>query len=150
VTNNHSRYKSQTGLAFLAELIANNDRSPMQDLMNLRVLAAGDGWAEVQGTPLERFNNPMGRSHGGFAATLIDTALGCAVMSKLAASVGFGTIELKVNYVGKIDPATGPVLARATVLHAGRNMFTADAKVTDKAGKLLAHGSGTFLIFPEK
>jgi uncharacterized protein (TIGR00369 family) len=139
-----------TGMEFLQKLIAENGRSPMQEVMSLNVVAAGDGWADVKGVPQPAFNNPMGRTHGGFAATLIDTALGCAVASKQGRGVRFGTVELKINYVGKIDSTTGPVLCHATVLHAGRTMLTAEAKVTDQAGKLLAHGSGTFLVFPEK
>ncbi len=121
----------------------------MGQTMNLRILEAGEGTALVEGTPSERFYNTMMRVHGGFAATLIDTALGCAVMSKLPVMVGYGTVELKVNFVRRIDVETGPLLARGTVLHAGRTMLTAETKVVDKAGILYAHGSGTFLVYPK-
>jgi acyl-CoA thioesterase len=89
------------------------------------------------------------RLHGGYAATLIDSATGCAVQTKLQAGVGYGTIELKVNYVRKIDAEVGRLLCTGTVIHAGRTMLTADAKLTDENGKLYAHGSGTFLVYPQ-
>jgi len=146
----YQRYTEMTGLEFLRELIARGDASPMGQLMNLRVVEVSEGRAVVEGIPDARFYNTMRRMHGGFAATLIDTGLGCAVMSKLGKGVGYGTIELKVNFVRKIDVETGPVICTATVLHAGRTMLTAECKVTDKAGQLCAHGSGTFLVYPKQ
>jgi acyl-CoA thioesterase len=88
------------------------------------------------------------RVHGGFMATLLDSALGCAVQTKLARGVGYGTIELKVNYVRKLVADTGRMVCTATVLHAGRTMLTSEGKVAGPDGKLYAHGSGTFLVFP--
>lgn len=146
----YQRYTQLSGLEFLKELIAMGDASPMGQLMNLRVMEASDGRAVVEGVPDARFYNTMRRMHGGFAATLIDTGLGCAVMTKLGKGVGYGTIELKVNYVRKIDVETGPVYCNSTVLHAGRTMLTAECKVLDKAGLLHAHGSGTFLVYPKQ
>ncbi len=70
------------------------------------------------------------------------------MQTKLAAGVGYGTIELKVNYVRKIDASVGRLLCTGIVIHAGRTMFTAEAKVVDENGKLYAHGSGTFLVYP--
>lgn len=148
-TDIYNRYEELTGLEFLRELIARGDASPMGRTMNLRVMEADDGRAVVEGIPDARFHNTMRRMHGGFAATLIDTGLGCAVMTKLGKGVGYGTIELKVNYVRKIDVETGPVFCSATVLHAGRTMLTAECKVADRAGLLYAHGSGTFLVYPK-
>lgn len=146
----YARYNELSGLDFLRELIAHGDASPMGQTMNLRVVSADDGRAVVEGIPDERFYNTMRRIHGGFAAALIDTGLGCAVMTKLGRGVGYGTIELKVNYVRKIDVDTGPLLCTGTVLHAGRTMLTAEAKVLDGKGVLHAHGSGTFLVYPKQ
>jgi acyl-coenzyme A thioesterase PaaI-like protein len=70
-------------------------------------------------------------------------------MTKLGKGVGYGTVELKVNFVRKIDLETGPLLLPANVLHAGRTMLTAECKVADAAGLLYAHGSGTFLVYPK-
>jgi len=149
-TDVYERYNRLSGLEFLRELIATGDASPMGRTMNLRIIEADDGRAVVEGTPDERFFNTMRRMHGGFAASLIDTGLGCAVMTKLGQGVGYGTIELKVNFVRKIDVETGPLYCTGTVLHAGRTMLTAEAKVVDKAGVLHAHGSGTFLVYPKQ
>lgn len=147
--NIYEQWENLTGLEFLRAMMAGSDASSMGNTMNQRVVEAGDGYAVVEGIPEEKFYNTMRRIHGGFAATLLDTALGCAVMSKLGKGVGYGTIELKVNYVRKIDVSTGPVMCRAQVLHAGRTMLTAEAKVADGAGVLYAHGSGTFLVYPK-
>ena len=120
----------------------------MAETMNMRLIAVEEGSATFEGFPSPRYYNPQMRLHGGYAATLIDSATGCAVQTKLPAGAGYGTIELKVNYVRKIDAETGRLLCTGTVIHAGRTMFTADAKVVDENGKLYAHGSGTFLVYP--
>lgn len=128
--------------------VAQWTRSAMAETMDMRLIALGDGTATFEAVPGPRYYNPQMRVHGGYAATLIDSAMGCAVQTKLPPNTGYGTIELKVNYVRKIDAATGRLLCTGHVLHAGRTMFTADAKLTDEAGKLYAHGSGTFLVYP--
>jgi len=137
-----------SGLAFLQKYIADGHRSAMSELMQMSVVAAGDGSATIEALPSEKFYNPQMRVHGGYAATLIDTALGCAVQTKLAAGAGFGTIELKVNYVRKLVAETGRLVCVGTIVHAGRTMLTAEAKVAGPDGKLYAHGSGTFLVYP--
>ena len=141
--------KTMTGLAQLQAMIAAGEYSAMDLLMNIKLVEAGAGFAVVEALPSAKFHNKMLRMHGGFAATAIDTALGSAVMTKLAADTGFGTIELKVNYVRKIDAETGLLTCRGTVIHAGRTMLTADAKLADAKGVLYAHGSGTFLVYPK-
>lgn len=123
---------------------------PMSDTMNMQVVGVGVGTSEVHGHADERYYNSMRRAHGGYAATLIDTALGCAVMTRLPMNTLFGTIELKVNYVGKIDAESGTLVARGAVIHAGRTLLTAEARVFDGKGKLCAHGSGTFMVYPDK
>ena len=138
----------QSGLTCLRQHFERSHLSPMMELFGIRLVTAEEGAVEIAVVPQTKFNNPQGRMHGGFAATVIDTALGCAVLSKMERPVGYGTIELKVNYVGKIDEETGELWCRAQVLHAGRTMFTVEAKLVDTAGKLYAHGSGTFLVYP--
>ncbi len=137
-----------TGLALLQKYIDEGEWSSMSSIMNMRVIAAADGTATIEAFPHPKFYNPQQRIHGGYVATLIDTALGCAVQTKLANGVGFGTIELKVNYVRKLVAETGRLVCVGTVLHAGRTMLTAEAKVAGPDGKLYAHGSGTFLVYP--
>ena len=138
-----------SGLEYLRKLIGERQASPMATALDMRLIAADEGTATFEAFPSARFNNPQKRLHGGYAATLIDSAMGCAVQTKFAAGIGFGTVELHVNYVRRIDVATGRLLCVGTVLHWGRTMSTAEAKVTDEAGKLYAHGSGTFLVYPK-
>ncbi len=137
-----------SGLEYLKQRIDDWHGSPMAETMSMRLVAVTEGTATFEAHPSPKFYNPQQRIHGGYAATLIDSALGCAVQTKLAAGVGYGTIELKVNYVRKIDASVGRLLCTGIVIHAGRTMFTAEAKVVDENGKLYAHGSGTFLVYP--
>ena len=138
-----------SGLDYLKQRIADWQGSAMADTMDMRLIAVEEGKATFEGFPSPRFYNPQMRLHGGYAATLIDSATGCAVQTMLPAGAGYGTIELKVNYVRKIDAETGRILCTGTVIHSGRTLFTADAKVVDENGKLYAHGSGTFLVYPK-
>lgn len=132
----------------LQRLIQNWHNSHMANTMGLRLVDAGDGFAVIESIAAEKFYNPQMRAHGGFAATIIDSAMGCAVFTKLAGEAGYGTIEMKVNYVGKLDETVGVITCRGSVIHAGRTLFTAEARLTGPTGKLYAHGSGTFLVYP--
>ena len=138
----------QSGLEYLRSLLKDWHGSAMAETMNMRLIAVDDGSATFEAFPSPKYYNPQMRLHGGYAATLIDSATGCAVQTKLPARVGYGTVELKVNYVRRIDAETGRLLCTGNVIHAGRTLLTAEAKVTDEAGKLYAHGSGTFLVYP--
>lgn len=144
-----SDFERLPGLAFLLKMIAERQRSPMSETLDLRLIEVAEGRAVFEAFPSARFYNPQARLHGGYAAALIDTALGSAVQTRMAPGVNFGTIELKVNYVRKIVVETGRLLCTAEVLHAGRRLATAEAKVADAAGKLYAHGSGTFMVYAE-
>ncbi len=94
----------------------------------------------------ELHENPMGTMHGGIVAVLVDTAMGCAVSSRLPANAGFTTLELKTNYVRAITQATGRVYAEGTVLHSGGRVATTEARVCDSNGTLYAHATSTCLI----
>ncbi|MCA3562613.1 MAG: PaaI family thioesterase [Aestuariivirga sp.] len=140
----------QSGLDFLRALLRDWHGSAMAEAMNFRLIAVDDGTATFEAFPSPKYYNPQMRLHGGYAATLIDSATGCAVQTKLPAGIGYGTIELKVNYVGKIDASVPRLICTGTVIHAGRTLLTADARLTDDNGKLYAHGSGTFLVYPKQ
>lgn len=142
-------YHGMSGLEFLHKQIAGGITSPMADTMNMRVVAASDGTVQIEATPATKFYNPMLRIHGGFTATIMDAALGSAVTSKLPKGSGVGTVQLNVNFVRKIEIETGALIATATVLHAGRTMLTAEAKLEDSKGVLYAHATGTFLVYPK-
>lgn len=145
----HDKHHPQSGLAYLRERLKDWHGSAMAETMNMRLIAVDDGSATFEAFPSPKYYNPQMRLHGGYAATLIDSATGCAVQTKLPAGIGYGTIELKVNYVRKIDADVVRLLCTGNVIHAGRTMLTAEAKLTDEAGKLYAHGSGTFLVYPK-
>jgi uncharacterized protein (TIGR00369 family) len=106
-----------------------------------------EGRAVFSIEPAEWMYNPIGSVHGGIAATLLDSALGCAVHTTLPAGVGYTTLELKVNYVRAMSTTTGRVVAEGNVIHVGGRVATADARLTaEHDGKLLAHGSTTCMI----
>jgi uncharacterized protein (TIGR00369 family) len=94
------------------------------------------------------FANPMGTVHGGIAATMLDSVMGCAVHTTLPAGVGYTTLELKVNYIRTARTDGRTLIAEGNVVHAGRRTATAEGKVLDEDGKLVAHGTTTCLILP--
>lgn len=120
---------------------------PIAALMNLGPVEVEEGRVVFSGQPEEYHYNPIGLVHGGLAATLLDSTMGCAVQSLLPAGVGYTTLELKVNYVRPMTRETGRVLAEGTVLHRGGRVATAEGRViAEETGKLLAHATTTCLI----
>lgn len=134
--------------ALLAYTNGTLPQPPISILMDMGFEEVEHGRIVFTGTPAEYHYNPIGTVHGGFAATLLDSALGCAVHSTLPAGVGYTTLELHVNYIRAITAETGILRCEGKVIHAGKQMATAEAKLTDVNGKLYAHGSTTCLIFP--
>lgn len=120
---------------------------PIGRFFNGDLAEVAQGRVVFQGVPGEEHYNPMGIVHGGFAATLLDSCMGCAVHSTLAAGQGYTTLEVKVNYVRPMSDQTGPVRAEGKVVHLGSRVATAEGALTDASGKLLAHGTTTCLIF---
>jgi uncharacterized protein (TIGR00369 family) len=117
----------------------------------------GFDYAEVEegrvvfgGTPGPEVYNPLGTVHGGYAAGLLDSALGCAVHSKLAPGQGFTTLELKVAYHKAMTAETGAVRAEGRVISFGRRAAFAEGRLTDLAGQLLASATSTLLVFEHK
>ncbi|MFD4336680.1 PaaI family thioesterase [Streptomyces anulatus] len=92
------------------------------------------------------FANPLGTVHGGIAATLLDSVMGCAVHTTLPAGAGYTTLELKVNYIRAARTDGQKLTAEGTVIHAGRRVATAEGKVHDEQGKLIAHATTTCMI----
>ena len=98
--------------------------------------------------PVPEHYNPLGSVHGGIAATLLDSVMGCSVHTRLAAGTGYTTVEIKVNYVRAMTDRTGRVRAEGKVINLGSRIATAEGRLTDAAGRLLAHGTTTCLVFP--
>jgi uncharacterized protein (TIGR00369 family) len=108
------------------------------------------GRAVFECEPSEAHYNPIGSVHGGVISTLLDSALSCAVHSTLPAGTGYTTAELKVNFVRPVTTGCGRLRAEGRVIHAGSRLATAEARLTDPAGKLYAHAVGTCLVFPAR
>ena len=115
--------------------------------LDFMLIEVGPGRAVFQGTPLQRHFNPMGSVHGGWFATLLDSALGCAVHTLMPPGRGYTTAELGVNMVKAITPKVQRVRAIGTVIHAGRQLATAEARLVGPDGTLFAHATTTCLVF---
>lgn len=141
--------QSLTGLDFLRKVKAGEIRAPIQDTLDFRLDDVGEGWSRWILQPDEFQYNPVGQVHGGVISTLLDTAMGVALWTTLPQGAFGSTIELKVNFVRPVTRETGPISCEAKVIHSGRSIGTAEGRVTDAGGKLLAHGSTTCLAtFP--
>jgi uncharacterized protein (TIGR00369 family) len=120
---------------------------PIAALMDMTMVEASEGRVVFSAEPAEYHYNPLGTVHGGVAATLLDSAMGCVVQSLLPAGTGYTTLEIKVNYLRPLTSATGTVTCEGTIIHLGGRIATAEARITDAAGKLYAHGTTTCIIF---
>ncbi|MBA5779277.1 PaaI family thioesterase [Stappia sp. F7233] len=121
---------------------------PICEVMNFILHSVGDGEACFMGTPGFSHYNPLGMVHGGWSATILDSALGCAVHTTLAAGEGYTTLEFKVNIVRPVFETSGTLICEGKVTHRGKRIATSEATLKDAAGKLLAHGVETCMIFP--
>jgi uncharacterized protein (TIGR00369 family) len=142
------RRKEMTGLAFVKGLA--DGTLPLNMLahtLGYDVVEAEQGRVVIAAEPGERHLNPAGTVHGGFSSTLLDSCMGLAVQSTLAKGVAQTTLEFKISLVRPITPQTGPIRAEGVVLNCGRRVGTADGRITDGNGRLLAHGTTTCLIF---
>jgi len=127
-------------------MIESGNQAPFARRLGFELSAVGEGWAEFTGVTSDDLYNPNGSVHGGFAAALLDSAMGCAIHTMLKDGAGYTTIELKINYIRAMFADTGRVTARGDVIHVGRRTATADGRLTDERGRLIAHGSTTCLI----
>ena len=137
-----------SGIEFLRKVVSGElPRPPISALMNFGLAELSEGRAVFTVEPAEYHYNPIGVVHGGLAATLLDSAMGCAVHSTLPAGAGYTTLEVKVNYVRPLTAETGLVRCEAEVIHVGGRTATAEGKVLDASGKLYAHATTTCIIF---
>lgn len=137
-----------TGLELMRGMIDETlPGAPIGRLINMRGVEAGPGFIVFEALAGPEHYNPLGIVHGGFAATLLDSAMGCAVHTTLAAGIGFTSIDINITYIRAITAATGPVTARGEIINVGRRVGTARGTLTDAGGKVLAHGTTSCLIF---
>ena len=136
-----------TGLEQLRRLIAMGGRPPIGETLDFVLVDAGEGFAAFEAMPSLRAYNPLGTVHGGYAATLLDSACGCAAHSRLTPTQGYTTLELKVAYHKAITQETGRLRAEGRVLSIGRRAAFAEATLKDADGKLYASATSTLLVF---
>lgn len=123
--------------------------APIAATLAFRLVAVERGRVAFEGRPGPFVYNLHGTVHGGWGATLLDSALGCAVLSVLPAGVSYTTTELSIRYVRPLRAANGPVRAEATIVHAGRRLATAEGRLVGVAdGRLYAHGATSCLLLP--
>jgi len=120
---------------------------PIAQTLDFTLISVSEGEAVFQGSPKFRHYNPLGTVHGGWFATLLDSALGCAVHTTLAPGRAYTTLEIKVNLVRALNERVPLVRATGRVRHVGRQMATAEADLMGADGKLYAHASTTCLLF---
>jgi uncharacterized protein (TIGR00369 family) len=141
--------KTMSGLDFVKGLASGAlPLNTMAQTLGYDVVEADSGRAVVAITPTGAHLNPSGTVHGGLTATLLDTCMGLAIRSMLEKGVASTTLEFKITLVRAITPDTGQIRAEGKVLSCGRRVGTAEGRVTDAQGRLLAHGTTTCLIFP--
>ena len=139
--------KTMSGIQYLKALQSGElPRPPISALIGMEITEVSEGRVVFSAEPAEYHYNPLGTVHGGIAATLLDSAMGCAVQSVLPFGTGYTTLELKVNYLRPMTGATGIVYCEGKVIHVGGRIATAEARLTDTSGKLYAHGTTTCIL----
>jgi uncharacterized protein (TIGR00369 family) len=142
------RRKQMTGLEFVQGLVDGTlPLNTIAETLGYDVCDVASGRAAVTVVPNGGHLNPAGTVHGGLAATLLDSCMGLAVLSTLEKGFDQTTVEFKISLLRPITPQTGPIKAEGVVLNRGRRVGTAEGRITDRQGRLLAHGTTTCLIF---
>ncbi|MDW5329929.1 PaaI family thioesterase [Plantactinospora sp. KLBMP9567] len=136
-----------SGLDFLNK-IGNGELPlvPAGATTNILPVAVGDGWAEFELQPAEWHYNPIGSVHGGMLAGLADSALGCAVHTKLPAGVGYTSLDLTIKFTRAANLDSGKLVCRGEVVTIGRRAATAEARIVDGKGRVVAHAVATCLL----
>lgn len=139
--------RKMPGLDILNAIIAGDlPTPPIADLLKFRLTEAGPGRAVFTGTPAFDHYNIMGTVHGGYIATMLDSCMTCAVMSLAPVGTGLTTLEFKVSFIRAVTDTTGVVRAEGTAINVGRRVGTAEGKLIDSKGRLLAHATTTCLL----
>jgi 3-hydroxyacyl-CoA dehydrogenase len=140
--------RALSGLDYMRMMMAGElTPSGMAHLMDFKLVEVSEGRAVFTIKPDERHYNGLGIVHGGLAATLLDSALGCAINTMMPAGKIFTTLEMKINYVRPIRRETGEMRCEASVIHVGGRVATAEGRIVDASGKLYAHGTATCMLF---
>ena len=147
-TVSNDRQKEMSGLEFVQRLVEGTlPLNMMAQTLGYDVIEAVSGRVIVSAEPNDTHLNPAGTVHGGLAATMLDSCMGLAIQTTLERGFGQTTLEFKISLLRPITPETGMIKAEGIVLSRGRRIGTAEGRVTDDKGRLLAHGTTTCLIF---
>ena len=142
--------RTGTGLDFLKRIISGEyPNVPIGDTLNFRITEVESGRIVLVGSPDQRSYNLLGSVHGGWAASILDTAMALAAMSSLDENNRHTTLDIRINYLRPITLETGEVRAEGTLIQGGRRVAYCEGRLTDAAGKLLCHGTSSCLIFPK-
>jgi uncharacterized protein (TIGR00369 family) len=136
-----------TGMEQLQSIIDGGVQPPIGQTLEFELTEIHPGKAIFTGYPGEKHLNPIGTVHGGYAATLLDSALGCAIHTVLTPGERYTTVDLNVKYLRAILPGMGKVTATAEVVHKGRKIATSEARLVGEDGKLYATGNTTCAIY---
>jgi uncharacterized protein (TIGR00369 family) len=140
---------AEDGLTFLRGVLeGRHPAPPISETLGFAAAEVEEGRVVFRGSPSPAVLNPLGTVHGGWAATLLDSAMACAVHATLKAGEAYTTLEMKLNYVRPILPDAGEVVCEGRVVHRGTTIATSEGRLLDGRGKLLAHGTETCQIFP--
>ena len=135
------------GLSFMRNLLSKQfPAPPFAETSDIWPIEVEHGRVVFEATPSHRFLNPLGTVHGGWISTLLDSAMGSAVHSTLKPGHGYTTIDMTISFVRAVMPSSGKLICEGKIIHSGGRIATAEGRVTDAAGKLMAHGSETCLI----
>jgi uncharacterized protein (TIGR00369 family) len=139
--------RTMSGIEYFKKMMAGELPPPaMLDLLGIKLVAVEPGRVVFTATAEERFYNGTGVAHGGFAASLLDTALGCAINSAMPAGRRFTTLELKVNLTRPLTKEAGLLRCEASIVHVGGRTATSEGRIVDANGKLYAHGTTTCIV----
>lgn len=136
------------GFAQISGMMRGETRAAMGVTLGFDLVEVDRGRVVFEGNPDRSVYNPLGAVHGGYAATLLDSACGCAVQTMLDAGFAHTTLELKISYQRALSDNSGPVRAEGQAIKVGRRAAFAEAQLTDKDGRLCATASSTLLVFP--
>ncbi len=140
--------RGMTGLAFIEGMIDGTlPMNAMAKTLGYAITEASKGRVVITAEPGNQHLNPAGTVHGGLSATSLDSCMGLAIQSTLDKGIGQTTVEFKISLIRPITPATGLITAEGVVLNCGRRIGTAEGRIMDRNGRLLAHGTTTCLIF---
>lgn len=147
----HDVLKDLSGLEIFQKMAAGELlMPPFAETLDYTLVEVERGRVVFGGTPKLAYSNPLGTIHGGYLATLLDSAMACAVHTTLEAGKGCTSLEFKINFVRPVFEATGFLRIEGNIISVGRQIATSEGKVTDENGKLYAHGTTTLMIYDLK